>query len=736
MANTPSTSASFTSPDPLAEQELKLTLALDEIRDSVDVGDDPQRMFDDIARLLKSQFDADACGIVLLNESSDDLDGIASVGMVQGAALDLCRAAMEYAQPTAIDNPYFPYTLGNCIMLHNLPLGGLVLARAQSPFTAEQSRLLSIAEKQIDSAIIQARMLSKLLRRNRELEAIYQIDHLRDTISDEAELLKAFAASITAIFDAEYAAVIRADGRRFEHGTVSLPESVIAALPQHAAQMGLPSTVAPHNARGWVFLTAPLTLGGNRLGTVIVGRGALFTEADLRLLHALNSQIDTALMQFRARRATKATAPPARPLWSKSMNGRPPLNDSIRYVNGALHIDSVPASALVQVVGTPAYVYSLRRVLTNLRALQSAFAGIDAHIHYSVKANGNLALLQTLIRAGVGVDAVSAGEIYRALRAGARPDSIVFAGVGKTADELRYAVQQRIGWINIENEAECALLDQFAEETGIHQRVALRVNPDVTAATQAEIATGHHRSKFGLPLDRAAALLRAARRYPHLRFEGLHVHIGSQLEDTTGTLQALAAIIPLARQHRQITTLDLGGGFPVAYDPSSRVPSFAAFARAIKRHVKGYHVMLEPGRSITADAGVLLASVSYLKQLDLAFAILDAGMTELIRPALYDAFHAIVPVQPRRSRLRSYTIAGPVCESTDMWEIPVSLPELKPGDVLAILTAGAYGMVMASNYNARPRPAEVVISEDGAAWRISRRRETWEDLLLDEAERL
>ncbi len=408
---------------------------------------------------------------------------------------------------------------------------------------------------------------------------------------------------------------------------------------------------------------------------------------------------------------------------------RPPFHAHLAYRAGELSLDGIPLAAIAAEVGTPAYVYSLPRVLANLKRIREAFP--QAEIHFSAKSNHNLAVLKALIGAGAGVDAVSAGEIGLALAAGARPAEIVFAGVAKTADELRYAVAHDIGWVNIENAQEADIVNAIAGELGRTMRVALRHNPEVAANTHPHIATGHSAAKFGLNADDLSGLLARRDTLPNLRIEGLHVHIGSQLHDTAGTAEAVRHALALIEGDAAFTTLNLGGGFPAAYDAGDILPSPADFAAAILPLVeaRGLRLLLEPGRSIVADAGVLLTRVLYTKrQGEQTYVLVDSGMTELIRPMLYEAQHAIVPLTEREPG-PPVIVAGPICESTDVLGRAVPLPLAQPGDLLAVLTTGAYGMVMASNYNARLRPPEVVIEPDGAAWRVARRRETLDDLL-------
>lgn len=412
------------------------------------------------------------------------------------------------------------------------------------------------------------------------------------------------------------------------------------------------------------------------------------------------------------------------------------LNDSIQYIHGNLLVDAVPVTDIVSACGTPLYIYSLRRVIDNYQRIKTAFSALDAHIHYSAKANANLTILRTLIKAGAGIDAVSGGEIHRALTAGAKPEDIVFAGVGKTPDEIRYAIEKGIGWFNIENVDECRIVSDTASSLGRSGvRAALRLNPDVTASTHPYIATGHGGAKFGLTAERIRHILTHQSDYPQLKFAGIHIHIGSQLHDTDATRQAVQAALDLITPYPHIRTVNIGGGLPVAYKPDETIPSIDEFARTLKPLLDGYTVLLEPGRSVVADAGVLVCEILYIKQqAGQTFYITDASMSELIRPALYQAHHEIIPVMQSRGDVRQpVNVVGPVCETADVLGRQVALPPLRSGDLLAILTSGAYGMVMSSNYNARPRPAEVVVSEDGAGWRIARRRETWDDLLRQEA---
>jgi len=411
------------------------------------------------------------------------------------------------------------------------------------------------------------------------------------------------------------------------------------------------------------------------------------------------------------------------------------LNESIHYRQQRLFVDDVPVLDMCHTVDTPIYAYSQRRILRNYHAIAEAFSPLKAHIHFSMKANSTLAVVRTLLQAGAGIDAVSGGEIYKAIAAGADPARIVFAGVGKTASEIRYALDMGVGWVNVENVQEAHLIQTIAASTGRSQvRVALRYNPDITANTHPYIATGHGAAKFGLTADAVRYLLDHQADFPALEMRGLHVHIGSNLRDTAATRTAVQRAVELIAPYPNVTTLNIGGGMPAAYHPDDVLPRPADFAAAVAPYISGYELLVEPGRSIVADAGVLITRVLYTKfQGGQRLVIVDASMTELIRPMLYQAHHEIVPVLSDLEAVRMPTqVHGPVCETTDVMGKDVLLPELKPGDLLAILTAGAYGSVMSSHYNARPRAAEVLVHEDGIMWSVVRQRESWADLLKGE----
>jgi diaminopimelate decarboxylase len=405
--------------------------------------------------------------------------------------------------------------------------------------------------------------------------------------------------------------------------------------------------------------------------------------------------------------------------------------------NGRLCCESVDLGVIADAVGTPVYVYSRRAIVERYRALRDAFAAVDPLICYSVKSNSTLAVLDLLRREGSGFDVVSDGELFRALRAGADPNTIVFAGVGKTDEELRAAIAAGVRYLNIESEEELRVADGIARELGRTIDALVRVNPDVDAHTHKHITTGKRENKFGVDLAAARRMCASGAKTPHVRLRGLHCHIGSQITSVEPYLAALGRIAELVAELRgagaTIDALDFGGGFGIEYQ--GRGLDVAALGRALvpKLLALECRIVLEPGRSIVGAAGALLTRVIYKKRgEERTFVIVDAGMTDLMRPALYDAWHGVEPVALAgfRSALEIVDIVGPICESTDVLARERALPPLARGDLLAILQAGAYGFVMASNYNTRPRPAEVLC--DGERWTVIRDRERLDDLLRGE----
>ncbi len=417
---------------------------------------------------------------------------------------------------------------------------------------------------------------------------------------------------------------------------------------------------------------------------------------------------------------------------------RPFLHSPFAYHGGTLCCDGVALDRVAAEYGTPAYVYSAAGIRARYRAYDEALGELPHRICFAVKANSNLAVLHLLAAEGAGFDIVSGGELFRVLRAGGDPARVVFSGVGKTAAEIRRAIALGIHSFNCESEAEISLLSRLASEAGVTARVALRVNPDVDAVTHPYISTGLRDHKFGIDIDFVEALYSRAASLPGLRLEGISCHIGSQLLDPAPLLEALDRVLALASRLRllglPIDHLDLGGGLGVAYDTASQTPAIAAYVAAARQRIEdsGLTLLLEPGRSIVAESGVLLASVVHRKRsATKEFLVIDAAMNDLIRPALYDAHHEILPVvAPVSDETRVADVVGPVCESGDFLAKNRPLPLLDSGDVVAILTAGAYGFVQASNYNSRPRPPEIFIEEGRA--RVVRERETHEDLVRGE----
>ena len=403
--------------------------------------------------------------------------------------------------------------------------------------------------------------------------------------------------------------------------------------------------------------------------------------------------------------------------------------------NGVLHAESVPLTAVAERFGTPCYVYS-RAALTNaLLEFQQELSGLDALVCYAMKANSNLAVLNVFARLGAGFDIVSGGELQRALAAGGDPQKIVFSGVGKRADEIRQALDAGILCFNVESAAELERLNEVAGSHGRKAPISLRVNPDVDAKTHPYISTGLKENKFGVAFEEALALYRRAAELPHLTINGIDCHIGSQLLDAAPFAEALDKLLQLVDRLQsegiQLHHIDLGGGLGIRYRDETP-PSIQDYLAPLLGELKNRRlkILFEPGRRLVGNAGILLTRVEYLKPGEAKnFAIVDAAMNDLARPALYDAWHDIQAVTPRAGSPRAWDIVGPVCESSDFLgrERPL---DLQAGDVLAVMSAGAYGMTMSSNYNTRPRAAEVMI--DGDTMHLIRRRETINDLYAHE----
>ncbi|HEV2441721.1 MAG TPA: diaminopimelate decarboxylase [Steroidobacteraceae bacterium] len=400
--------------------------------------------------------------------------------------------------------------------------------------------------------------------------------------------------------------------------------------------------------------------------------------------------------------------------------------------------EGVDLQMLAQRVGTPLHVYSAAAIRQRIGTLQAALQGLDALICYAVKANANLAILALMADAGLGADIVSAGELQRSLRAGIPAQRIVFSGVAKSAEEIRDALAAGIARFNVESRDELNLLQDLAAGRHAFARASVRINPDVDALTHVKISTGKSENKFGVGIDEAREWFADSGRLTHVRLDGLHVHIGSQilsLDPIELALQRLAVFWrELVSNGHEITTIDVGGGLGVSYRDGCDEPvSVTDYAEVIRKSLRGFggRILLEPGRWLVAEAGILLTRVLRIKQgRQRRFLVVDAGMTELLRPSLYDAWHDIVPISHRPLPPQIYDVVGPVCETSDTFAVDRQLPPCEPGDLLMIRTTGAYGAAMASNYNSRPLAAEVLLDRNRYA--IVRRRQTFEEMIAGE----
>lgn len=411
--------------------------------------------------------------------------------------------------------------------------------------------------------------------------------------------------------------------------------------------------------------------------------------------------------------------------------------DHFFYRDGILHAEDVALSEIAAAVGTPAYVYSEATLTRHFRVFDEALAGLPHLVCYAMKANSNLAVLRVTARLGAGMDVVSGGEYLRARAAGVPGDRIVFSGVGKTAEEMRLALGGGIRQFNVESEPELRALSAIATELGLRAPIALRVNPDVDARTHAKIATGKSENKFGIPIGKAVAVYAEAARLPGIEIVGVDVHIGSQLTDLAPFEAAFTKIadltVRLRAEGHDIRRLDLGGGLGIPYRATNEAPPLPFdYGEVIRRTLGhlGCEIEIEPGRLIAGNAGVLLASVLYVKEGDgRDFLILDAGMNDLVRPAMYEAWHDVVPVvEPGPDAVpRPIDVVGPVCETGDTFARDRALPPLGAGDLVAFRSAGAYGAVMASEYNSRPLVPEVLVS--GSRWAVVRPRPTLDEML-------
>ena len=411
---------------------------------------------------------------------------------------------------------------------------------------------------------------------------------------------------------------------------------------------------------------------------------------------------------------------------------------SFEYQQGELYCEQVPVSRIAKELGTPCYIYSHETLIRHFHAYDNAFKDIPHVIAFAMKANSNLAILRLMAREGSGVDIVSGGELFRAMKAGVPASKIVFAGVGKSPDEIRDALKANILMFNVESAAEIRAINDVAASVGMKARIALRINPDVDPKTHPYISTGMKKSKFGIAADRALEEYKTASSMTHIDVVGVHAHIGSQLTDVTpfvDSLKKVVALIDTLKTHGiNIRYLNIGGGLGITYS-DEKPPLPQDLAHAISPLVKGLGLTLvmEPGRVIVGNAGILVTKALYEKAGETKhFVIVDAAMNDLIRPSLYGAYHEIRPVNEAAAHRPKHMvdIVGPVCESGDFLAKERSLPNIQPDDLLAVMSAGAYGFVMASNYNSRPRVPEVLVK--GGEFHVIRERETYDDLVNGE----
>jgi diaminopimelate decarboxylase len=412
------------------------------------------------------------------------------------------------------------------------------------------------------------------------------------------------------------------------------------------------------------------------------------------------------------------------------------------YRNGEMFAEAVPLKKIAKEVGTPAYVYSLATLKRHFRVFDQAFAAVPHIVCFSVKANSNIALLKAFAKEGSGFDIVSGGELFRALKAGGDPQKIVFSGVGKKREEIEYALDSGILMFNVESEQELVALNEIAAGAGKRAPISLRVNPDVDPQTHPYISTGMKKSKFGVDIKKSLETYRKAVALPNVDVVGVDCHIGSQLTSVTPFVDALAKVREylervlvgeMRKEGTQIRYLDLGGGLGINYhDETPPLPD--EYAKAIIEGLEGLDVtlILEPGRVIVGNAGILVTEVQYLKETDTKkFVIVDGGMNDLIRPALYGSYQAIQPVAENNAENIVADVVGPICESGDFFAKDREIARPKRGDLLAVMSAGAYGFTMASNYNSHPKPPEILV--DGDKYYVIRKRETFDDLINGEA---
>jgi diaminopimelate decarboxylase len=409
---------------------------------------------------------------------------------------------------------------------------------------------------------------------------------------------------------------------------------------------------------------------------------------------------------------------------------------AFEYQSGELQCEGTSAKAIAGRFGTPAYVYSRATILENFNRLRRGLERVSGFICYSVKANSHLKILDLLREAGAGFDIVSGGELARVLKVGANPDRVVYSGVGKTADEIDAALEAGILMFNMESQGEMDLIEARARHFGKRANVSLRINPDVEADTHPYIATGRFIHKFGVPKDEAMEMYRKAAASPHLKVCGIACHIGSQILEVEPFIKALDELSEVAGELRRegmtLDFLDLGGGMGIRYADETPL-DVGRLMNELSKRLEGapYRLILEPGRALVAEAGILLARVLYVKRTELkSFIVVDAGMNDLMRPSLYGSYHEIVPVEQRPAEKLLADVVGPLCETGDFLAQDRQMADVRPGDLVAVMTVGAYGFVLSSNYNSRPRPAEVLVSGKNAE--LIRPRERVEDLMAGE----
>jgi len=406
-----------------------------------------------------------------------------------------------------------------------------------------------------------------------------------------------------------------------------------------------------------------------------------------------------------------------------------------KYKGSKLFVENVSVESIVQKTGTPAYIYSYKTIADHFLKLQKAFSPVDALICYSIKSNSNIAVVRALSKLGSGFDVVSGGELFRACAAGADPKKVVFAGVGKSREEIEFALRKRILFFTIESRQELETVAEVAAELGVVAPVAVRVNPDVDPKTHQYISTGKKENKFGLDFKLAYDLYRDIAAMRSVKAVGVHMHIGSQITMVNPYLAAIDKMIPFIDSLKllkiELKYLDIGGGLGIIYH--GETPQTAdAFAREVLPRLKKVNlkIVIEPGRFISGNSGILATQVRYVKKTGKHFVIVDAGMNDLIRPSLYSAYHEVLPLNKMNGKKVTTDVVGPICESGDFFAKDRLLPDVKPGDYVAVMSAGAYGFSMSSNYNSRPRACEVLVK--GKECFLIRERETYRDLIKKE----